>query len=416
MIPRLSIVALLSLSSALSAAAPEPFKGDVEQPPHSYSQRPLQDRFTKMKDAFEAGRIPLDGSSEKAFLLSLLKVLGVPASSQMLVFSTTSLQLRYITPGNPRALFFNEDLYVGYIPGARLEIVSLDPEAGAVFYIFDIPRGGQPIRIERSDRCANCHIGDDTGHVPGLLVKSVVPGPTGGSLISFRQAQSGHGIPFDQRFGGWYVTGGRGIAEHWGNTIGRMAEGKVTKTTIEPGRLFDFAKYPVATSDVLPQLLLEHQTGFVNRVVEANYRTRAALHTDGEKLTPAHTAELAEQARLVTRYLLFADEVPLPATGLQGDTAFKKDFLQTRRPTAAGLALKDFDLRTRLFRQRCSYMIYSPVFAGLSPSMKQSIYRRLREALSVERPDREYSYLPATEKQAIRGILQATLTDLPAGW
>ena len=143
MTSRLSILFFLGLLSALSAAVPEPFKGDVEQPPHNYSQRPLQDRFTKMKDDFEAGRIPLDQSTEQAFLLSLLKVLGVPASSQMLVFSTTSLQLRYITPSNPRALFFNEDLYVGYIPGARLEIVSLDPEAGAVFYIFDIPRGGQ---------------------------------------------------------------------------------------------------------------------------------------------------------------------------------------------------------------------------------------------------------------------------------
>ena len=407
---------LLCLALCAHTVLAEPFRGDLELPPHSYRQRALHDRFTQLKDDLEARRIPLDSTSEKAFLLSLLKALGVPASSQMLVFSTTSLQLRFITPANPRALFFTDDLYVGYIPGARLEIVSLDPEAGAIFYIFDIPRGDQPIRVERSERCANCHLGDDTGHIPGLVMKSVVPGPTGGSLTSFRQGQTGHGIPFEQRFGGWYVTGGRGIADSWGNTIGRMAEGKVTKTAIEPGRYFDFAKYPVATSDVLPQLLLEHQAGFVNRVVEAGYRTRAALSTDGPQFSAAHTAELTEQARLVTRYLLFADEVPLPAGGLEGDAAFKADFLRTRRATTAGASLRDFDLRTRLFRQRCSYMIYSPVFTGLPAAMKQAIYRRMREALSIERPDREYAYLPATEKQAIRSILKVTLTDLPAGW
>jgi hypothetical protein len=411
MISRLSL--LLCLSASTLAA---PFAGDIELPPHNYSTRPLTDRFTRMKDDLEAGRIPLDRTSEKAFLASLLQALGIPASSQALVFSTTSLQLRYITPANPRALYFNDDLYVGYIPGARLEIVSLDPEAGAVFYIFDVPRGEQPIRIERSDRCANCHVGADTGYVPGLVVKSVVPGPTGGSLVSYRQEQTGHGIPFSERLGGWYVTGRHGIADHWGNTIGRMSGGKIQRTAIEPGQFFDFSKYLAPTSDILPQLLLEHQTGFVNRVVEAGYRARAALHADGGRLSPAHIAELTEQARLVTRYLLFADEVPLPAGGVEGDATFKKDFLSARKPATGGASLRDFDLRTRLFRHRCSYMIYSPVFTGLPGPMKQAIYRRLGEALNTTRPDREYLYLSAVEKQLIRGILKATLADLPAGW
>jgi hypothetical protein len=407
----------LSLFLCLAASAlAAPFTGDIELPPHSYSSRPLTDRFTQMKADLEAGRIPLDRTSEKAFVQSLLKALGIPASSQSLVFSTTSLQLRYITPANPRALYFTDDLYVGYIPGARLEIVSLDPEAGAVFYIFDVPRGEQPIAIERSSRCANCHVGADTGYVPGLVVKSVVPGPTGGSLVSYRQEQSGHGIPFSERFGGWYVTGRHAIADHWGNTVGRMSDGKIQRNAIAPGQYFDFSKYLVGTTDVLPQLLLEHQTGLVNRVVEAGYRARAALHADGGELSPAHVAELTEQARSVTRYLLFADEVPLPAGGVEGDAAFRKDFLSTRKAAPGGASLKDFDLRTRLFRHRCSYMIYSPVFTGLPAVMKQAIYRRMSEALSTTRPDREYNYLSAIEKQLIRGILKATLPDLPAHW
>lgn len=131
----------------------------------------------------ESGELKLDRSGEKAFLLSLLRQLEVPVSSQMLVFSTTSLQLRFISPENPRALYFNEDIYVGYIPGGRLEIVSIDPELGGIFYIFDIPRGDAPAKVERSQRCMNCHAGEDTGFVPGLVVKSVAPGLTGAALI-----------------------------------------------------------------------------------------------------------------------------------------------------------------------------------------------------------------------------------------
>src|ERR1041384_392816 len=170
------VLGILTTGAALGQANYEA----IDQPPHNYWKRPLKDRFTLLKDDLEAGRVPLDYSSEKAFLISVLRAFRIPASSQMLVFSTTSLQLRFISPSNPRALFFNEDVYLGYIPGARMEIVSLDPEVGGIFYIFDIPRAGEPIRVERSDRCMNCHAGDDTGHVPGLVIKSVVPGPTGG--------------------------------------------------------------------------------------------------------------------------------------------------------------------------------------------------------------------------------------------
>lgn len=389
---------------------------DIEQPPHNYSTRPLQDRFSRLKAALESGRVALDYTSEKGFLLSLLRLLGIPATSQMLVFSTTSLQLSLINPANPRALYFNEDVYLGFIPGGKIEIVSVDPEAGAVFYIFEIPKDGRPPRPERSERCMNCHAGDDTGHVPGIVVKSVVPGPTGGSLESFRREQTGHGVPFEQRFGGWYVTGKTGITNHWGNLIGRFSEGALLKIPNPPGVRFSYAKYPVASSDILPQLLHEHQAGFVNRVVQATYRARTDLALSGGKLTPEQSAELDLQARIITRYLLFAEEVALPAGGVEGDAAFKADFLRTRRIGPGGISLKDFDLRTRLFRQRCSYMIYSSVFFGMPQVMKQRVYARLGEALSTEKLDKEFIYLPAGEKQAIRSILKATLTDLPANW
>ena len=413
MSPRLLTILPGILLASLACA--EPSYKNFDEPPHNYHAAPLKDRFTKLKADLESGRIPLDHTSEKAFVLSLLKALDVPASSQMLVFSTTSLQLRFITPRNPRAIFFNDGLYVGYIPGAKIEILSMDPELGAIFYIFDIPTGSRPIAIERSEKCVNCHTREDTGFVPGLVIKSVIPGPTGGSLKTFRRELTGHAIPFAERFGGWYVAGDRGIASEWGNVIGRYEGDDITKTVVKPGELFDFAKYPVATTDILPQLVHEHQAGFANRVLQAGYRARTAMYLDKNILTPAHVAELNEQARIVTRYMLFADEVPLPTGGIAGDAAFKTDFLSKRRAVQGG-SLRDFDLRTRLFRFRCSYMIYSPEFAGLPPAMKQRIYLRLREALSTERPDKEYAYLLPVEKIAIRTILKGTLPDLPTGW
>ena len=400
----------------LSTALAQPTFDEINEPPHNYLQRRPADKFTQLRDDLESGIIPLDRSSEKAFVFSLLQALDIPVSSQMLVFSTTSLQLSLISPANPRALYFNEELYLGYVPGGRIEIASLDPKLGGIFYILDIPINGAAFTIERSGRCMNCHAGEDTGHVPGLVIKSVVPGPTGGSLTAHRLAQTGHGIPFAERFGGWHVTGEHAITNHLGNLTGELAAGKLTKIPNPPGQRFRFDKYPAATSDILPHLLHEHQVGFVNRVVEASYRTRTALHIGKGELTPAQTAELDEQARILTRYLLFADEVPLPDGGVAGDEAYRKDFLRNRRATPDGLSLKDFDLRTRLFKHRCSYMIYSPVFTGLPPAMKQRVFAKLGQALDVTSADPEFAYLPVSEKQAIHGILKSTLPDLPSGW
>ena len=406
------IFRLLALSAVFSGTVVAEY--DLDDARHDYWHRPLTDRFTKLKAELESGNVRLDGAGEKECLLSLLKALNIPASSQMLIFSTTSLQLSLISPRNPRALYFNEDVYLGFIPGGKIEIVSLDPQAGGVYYIFPIPRNGEAVRIERSTRCMNCHSREDTGYVPGLVVKSVVPGPTGGSLQAFRQGLSGHGIPYAERFGGWYLTGKHGITEHWGNLIGRFQEGKLLKQPIEPGRYFSFDRYPVATSDVLAHLIHEHQVGFANRVIEAAYFTRQTVDT--KALTAEQSKALDTKAKELVRYLLFAEEPALPAGGVEGDAAFKTDFLASRRAIPAGASLKDFDLKTRLFRYRCSYMIYSGVFQGLPDVLKQRVYQALRAALDPQAAGRDFAYLPATEKQAIRTILKGTLPGLPAGW
>ncbi|MFM1769034.1 MAG: hypothetical protein RJA22_1563 [Verrucomicrobiota bacterium] len=405
------------------AGLPLPAAGDIDidAAPHHYSTRTPSDRFTQLIPRLEAGTLLPEGADpgEKAVLKRLLQTLGIPASSQLLVFSTTSLQLSLISPANPRALYFTDDLYLGYIPGGRIELVSLDPELGAIFYIFDLPRPGapRPPRVERSGRCMNCHAGEDTGHVPGLLVKSVIPGPSGGSLTAYRSGRHGHDIPFADRFGGWHVTGQHGITQHWGNLTGRLQAGQLTTLSNLPGARFRFDRYPAATSDILAHLLHEHQAGFVNHTVAASYQARSLLHAAGSSASPSLDAALDALAEPLVRYLLFADETPLPPGGVEGDPAFREDFLRSRRPVQ-GRSLRDLDLKTRLLRHRCSYMIYSPVFTGLPARFKQRLYQRLDRALA-SRPgaaDPVFAYLPPDEKQAIRTILKATLTDLPPGW
>jgi hypothetical protein len=179
--------------------------------------------------------------------------------------------------------------------------------------------------------------------------------------------------------------------------------------------------YPVATSDILPHLLHEHQVGFVNRTVEATYLTRTLLHeaeatgeSGGQSSSAACSASLDTLARPLVRYMLFADEVPLPPGGVEGDATFKAAFLSTRRSAGNGASLKDFDLQKRLFRHPCSYMIYSPSFRGLPGLLKERVYSMLDEALTGSAP--EFAYLTTAEKRQIRMILKETVDDLPAQW
>lgn len=357
----------------------------------------------------------LDGAGANAYLASLLRALEIPVSSQLLVFSVTSLQSNLISPANPRALYFNEDTYVGYVPGGRIEIASFDPELGGIFYIFDVPRGSQSPVADRSRRCFNCHAGSFSHRVPGLFVESVIPGDNGGPLDAYRRDASGHGVPFAERLGGWHVTGAPQSMPHHGNTLGNYFQGQLTTRPNPPGTLFDWKNYLAPTSDILPHLLHEHQVGFTNRIIEAVYQTRARLDASKNKLTPEDVAALNELATGLVRYILFADEAPLPAP-IQGDAAFVNSFLQSRKPSSTGASLRDLDLRTRLIKNRCSYMIYSSLWDGMPAIFRQSVYAKMWDALQDDSHDPIAIHLPASERRSIRQIIKETRTGLPAFW
>ena len=407
---RAAIVALMMVAPLRGADIK-----DFAATPHLYWQRPPQDRFSKLYKKIQNDTVKLDGTSANAYLASLLRALEIPVSSQLLVFSVTSLQSNLISPTNPRALYFNEDTYVGYVPGGRIEIASFDPELGGVFYIFDVPRGSQPPAADRSQRCFNCHAGSFSHHVPGLFVESVIPGDNGGPLDAYRREVSGHGVPFAERLGGWHVTGAPQSMPHHGNTLGNYFQGQMTTRPNPPGALFDWKNYLAPTSDILPHLLHEHQVGFTNRVIEAVYQTRARLEASQNKLTTADAYALNELASGLVRYVLFTDEAPLPAP-VQGDPLFMQTFMQSRKATPGGASLSDFDLRTRLFKNRCSYMIYSSLWDGMPAPFKQSVYAKMWSALQDDSHDPISTHLPVPERRSIRQIIMETKTGLPAWW
>jgi hypothetical protein len=185
--------------------------------------------------------------------------------------------------------------------------------------------------------------------------------------------------------------------------VGTLSPAGLKKYANPPGRQFRWVTYPVVTSDVLAHLLHEHQVGFVNRAVKATYDTRTALAVGDAK------AVVAKHAALLARYLLFADEAKFPKAGIGGDALLKKDFAKRARKASNGLSLRDLDLNTRLFKHRCSYMIYSAAFAGLPPALKQLVFIKLRAALEDAKPNPDFAYLPPAEKKAIAQILTETV-------
>jgi hypothetical protein len=294
------------------------------------------------------------------------------------------------------------------VPGGKIEVISLDPELGGIFFISDSPGARSRPSFSRSDECMTCHAPRHLDNIPGLMVESVVPGLTGGGERAFRRRQTGHSIPLGERFGGYHVTGvGSTFPRGWGNLLLDRTAGVLREIPVAVGELFDISRYPVATSDALAQMLHEHQVGFVNRALQASYRTRVLMQRDGAA-DEARAAELDKLAAELVRYILFADEAPFSPGDLVSDPAFRRDFLAGAR-RVNGAALKDLDGDQRLLRYRCSYMVYSPAFVGLPEPLKKRVLVQLGTVLTGQEP--EFSYLGAEEKATILAILHETLPE-----
>jgi hypothetical protein len=386
---------------------------DFETPPHDYWKVPPQDPATLLHKRMEKKEITLAaGTDPKVFLRAYLEALKVPISSQVLVFSKSSLQRDTVTGRNPRALYFNDDTYVGWMPGGLIEVTGIDPVLGGIFYIFNVPNtNGTVPNLERRESCMGCHAGGPTSFLPGLMVRALHTGEDGRTFGEASPSNGGHHTPFHQRWAGWYVTGEPHGMTHQGN---RFATRSRESTAAGPlAAIMPPGTHLASGSDVLAMMLHDHQCVAVNYLMEANYRVRTALHASASSLPvadrdiPPGDLEMAEtQARRVVDFLLFKAEVPLPAP-VVGDSEFRREFAAGARPDKAGRSLRDLSLQTHLLRYRCSYMIYSAAFRGLPAAFQTLVFRDLRRALTSETA----GHLPAEERRAIHEILVETLPE-----
>ena len=106
--------------------------------PINYRSEDLHDPIANLQKRMDRGEVRLKYEPGQSYLRSVLEALKIPVNSQTLVYSKTSFQYPKISPDKPRALYFNDDVYVGRVhDGKVLEFVSFDPMQGAIFYILD---------------------------------------------------------------------------------------------------------------------------------------------------------------------------------------------------------------------------------------------------------------------------------------
>ena len=404
----------LTLVSAQSRSL---FPGTLDQHPAiDYRTSALTDPVTALQRKLTAGSASLEFEGRLGFLRSLLATLNVPVESQILLFSKTGIQHPFTSPENPRALYFNDRVIVGYIPGAPLlEVASHDPRQGVIFQTLpqDVPphdarnasqgpRLGTQPRFARPDRCLTCHLSANSLGVPGILVRSMFTEATGRTRPQLGSAIVDHRTPLEKRWGGWYVTGSHGAARHMGNAMVSLAlergEDAISEHTLNRSVLDARVKvsdYPLPSSDIAALMVFDHQGHAMNLLTRLGWETRIAL---AEATADFSQGELGALADDTVDYLLFEDEPALTAP-VRGTSAFAEVFSAGGPRDRKGRSLRELDLQTRLFKYRCSYMIYSPSFQALPAEARKAIRSRMFEVLK-KRGD-----------SAVLEILQETLPD-----
>ena len=420
---------VLSFASSLARA-----ENEYENAPVRYSDTPPHDAAQQLEKDQMAGKVKLPRGTSWDTLHGLLKHWNIPRESQVMVFSKTSKQNDRISPATPRVIYFTDNAYVGYSVGGVFEVSTIDPVLGPIFYLCDpnVP-DKEPLRFQRDQSCLSCHGGPFSPEVPGVIVRSVFPGPEGHPIMSQGSTVVDTTTPFSDRWGGWYVTGKHGDVLHRGN-VTAQEEGETVKIDFKAGanvksleKLFDTTPYPRKGSDIVALMVLEHQTSTQNILTKANQAAMRAMYMQqslqkelGEKveIEPTGTARriIDHCAEDVVDALLFKDECELPKGGIEGDPTFQGAFTKSAPQTKDGRSLKDFQLLTRLFKYRCSYMVYSITFTNLIPQLKQTVLTKLWEALDGKEASGRYTYLGASERKNIQRILAETLQGAPASW
>jgi hypothetical protein len=437
------------MGAALVCIAEEASKGDTPLPaarvfvknegflpfadaPINYRSNELNDPVAKLEKRLERSEVALHYDSRHGYLKSVLDTLHIPVSSQSLVFSRTSFQFPDITPATPRALYYNDDVYVGQVhDGKFLEFVSFDPVQGAIFYVMDEHPDQRP-RFERAEvDCIQCHVAGSTRGIPGVLLRSVFTKPDGSPDAGAKSFVTGQESPLSQRWGGWYVTAKSGTQGGMANVtisdpqhpeqLDRASGANLASLS----RRLDTSAYLTGSSDIVALMVLAHQTQMHDLITLTNYQTRLALFADqnrkqaaglpSDAISDAVRKQFEVPAEQLVRYLLFTNEARLEAP-IAGTSDFADEFAARGPRDPQGRSLRDFDLHTRIFKYPCSYLIYSDAFDAIPRPAKEYIYRRLFDILSGREQGPEFASLSSQDRRAILEILVATKPGLPDEW
>jgi len=417
----------------LVGLAPGRGADDYDREPIRYSTAAPANAVTRLQTALDQGKTRLTFEEHFGYLRSLLRELDVPVSSQGLVFSRTSLQRQRIHPRTPRAVYFSDDIYVGFCQqGDVLEISAVDPQLGTVFYTLDQRAADRPRFVRQTDHCLQCHGSTPTRGLPGHLLRSVYPSAGGDPILTLGGFRVNHTTPLPQRWGGWYVTGTHGKQTHLGNLIlsdpPERPEAVDNTTGQNLTRLPDRVKpgkYLTPHSDIVALMVLEHQTEAHNLITRANFETRIALHQNADlnralgkpadHLWDSTLGRIRSAGDDLLRYLLFCNEAPLTEP-IRGTSTFATDFAGRGPRDRKGRSLRDLDLQQRLFKYPCSYLIYSPAFDALPAEVKDYVLQRLGKVLTGKDMSAAFKHLSAADRRAILEILRDTRPDLPASW
>ena len=413
-------LSLILVVGTAFAAFGDDFQGSTHMMPFeedtiAYSKTPASGPIERLQQRIDSGKVKLKHQAAYGYLLAVLDELDVPKSSQMLVFSKTSFQRERISPANPRAIYFADDVYIGYVPGSpMLEISAVDPKLGGVFYTLDQTATDKP-RFVRTDQCLECHATGKTMGVPGHLVRSFETDESGVVDLKSGVSLVNHRTPFAERWGGWYVSGTHGDQTHRGNLIGHEAFAQQKEkpnylgNVTDLSRFFDVSIVPDKHSDIAALMVLEHQIHMHNFITRLNYAARVTLMQYG------HVRYLQSAVDAFLKYLLFVEEAELTAP-VQGSSSFAKDFASAGPKDAKGRSFRDLDMRKRMFKYPCSYLIYSEAFDALPGALKETIYRRLFDILTDKDGGSDFESLSDDSKRAILEILRETKRDLPEYW
>ena len=426
--PPAALACVLALALAAPAAA-----DDLNRPPIEYAKAPADNAVSRLQTRLATGKAKLLFDDDHGYLKSVLAALDVPESSQVLVFSKTSLQRDRISPRTPRAIYFNDDVYVGFcLRGEVLELSVADASLGTVFYTLDQEPDARPRFTRQTDNCLACHASSLTRGVPGHLVRSVTVDRGGTPFLSAGSFRTDHTSPFSERWGGWYVTGTHGKMTHRGNGFAPSKKAADEGFDNAAGQNvtalkdhFTTAMYPTPHSDIVALMVLEHQTEMHNRIARATIDVRSALHYNAELNKsfgepPTHRfdstdSRIRSAADAVLKGLLFCEEAKL-TDHVAGTTTFAKDFAARGPKDARGRSLREFDLTARLFQYPCSYLIYSEAFDRMPAEVRDLVLKRLLAVLTGRDTDKAFAHLTPDDRAAILAILRETKPDLPAEW